>query len=207
MSIVVSRHKMERQRMHGFYSQELASRFSLVCFSYIPPPILSQLFGRLSLGLAIGLSIVITPRRDLTYLGPTYYVATAAVDRNSNSSAVFKMWFGAGSIFHGASGPFLYSNTTTLPSSLAVHPNSTLSTILVSYFISFALTMDPNILRAPGAPFWPSYASGGAGNVAKGESIGFTVLNITDTAITTSKDGDVSAQCDFWSSHGLDVGN
>jgi hypothetical protein len=57
--------------------------------------------------------------------------------------------------------------------------------------------MDPNILRAPGAPFWPSYASGGAGNVANGESIGFTVLNITDTAITTSKDGDVSAQCDF----------
>lgn len=145
--------------------------------------------------------------KNVTDLGPTYYVATAAVDRNSNSSAVFKMWFGAGSTFHGASGPFLFSNTTTLPSSQAVHPNTTLAEILVSYFISFAVTKDPNILRTPNAPFWPSYASGGAGNVANGESIGFTVLNVTDTDIKTSKDGDVSAQCDFWSSHGLDIRN
>ena len=117
------------------------------------------------------------------------------------------MWFGAGSTFHGASGPFLYSNTTTLPSSLAVHPNATLAEILVSYFISFALTKDPNVLRRAGAPFWPSYASGGAGAVVNGESIGFTVLNVTDATITVSPDGDVSPQCDFWSSHGLDVRN
>jgi hypothetical protein len=109
------------------------------------------------------------------------------------------MWFGAGSTFHGASGPFMYSNTSTLPSSVAVHPNTTLAEILVSYYISFAVTLDPNPMRHAGAIFWPSYISGGAGTYATGEGVGFTVLNITDTTIEPAMDPDVNARCDFFS--------
>jgi hypothetical protein len=89
-------------------------------------------------------------------------MATAAVDRNSNSSAVFKMVFDAGSQIHGSLIPFAFNNYTTYPGA----NNLTIAEILTSYYLSFALTLDPNPLRSPNAPFWPSYISGGAGNVS-----------------------------------------
>src|SRR5438045_3074494 len=125
--------------------------------------------------------------------------------RIMNSSAVFKMIFDAGSQLHGASGPFLFNNISTLPSAIAVNPNVTISEILTSYFISFVIIMDPNPLRSSKAIFWPSYASHGSENVENGESVGFQVLNITDTNIVPQVDRDVNPQCDFFSSHGFDT--
>ena len=102
-------------------------------------------------------------------------------------------------------GRFLFNNISTLPSAIAVNPNVTISEILTSYFISFVITLDPNPLRSSKAIFWPSYASHGSGNVENGESVGFQVLDITDTNIVAQVDRDVNPQCDFFSSHGFDT--
>jgi len=130
-------------------------------------------------------------------------MATAAVDRNSNGSAVFKMIFDAGSELHGASGAFLFSNVTGYPSA----NNLTIAEILTSYFVSFAVTTDPNPLKSANGPVWPSYLSGGAGNTANGENVGFTVQEFTYTDIGPAPDADASCQCDFFTGRGVAVAN
>jgi hypothetical protein len=135
--------------------------------------------------------------------GPTYQMATAAVDNNPNNTAVWKMIFFAGSELHGASGAFLFSNVTGYPAA----NNLTIAHILSSYYISFAVTGDPNSMKTANAPEWPSYIAGGAGTVGNGESVGFSVLEFTYTTIGTIADPDAAPQCDFFSSRGLAVAN
>lgn len=130
-------------------------------------------------------------------------MASSAVDQVSNSTAVFKLVFDAGSQLHGATKPFLASKTTGWPSA----NNQTLAAILSSYWISFITTMDPNPLRLADAPFWPSYVSGGAGTAAEGESVGFSVLDITYGGISTVSDPDAREQCEFLLNKGFTLRN
>lgn len=134
---------------------------------------------------------------------PTYYMASHAVDHNSNSSAVFKLTFAAGSQLHAATAPFLCSNETGFPAA----NNHTLAEIMASYWISFLVNHDPNPMRRSDAPYWPSYVSNGNGTVANGESVGFDTLAVTYTTIGPAPDKDASPRCDFWASHGWQVQN
>ena len=136
------------------------------------------------------------------HLGPTYFMASAAIERNQNSSAVFKMFFYTGSKVHGASQPYLFSNST----SLAAGTNATIADILSSYYISFITTLDPNIRRHGDAIFWPSYESSGS-NVLETSvrEVGFTVLEFTDESVMTTVDTDVGARCDFWGTQGFEI--
>lgn len=136
-------------------------------------------------------------------IGPTYQIATSAVDHISNSSAVFKLVFDAGSQLHSSTLPFLNSNVTEWPSA----NNQTLAAIMSSYWISFITTTDPNPLRVAEAPYWPSYTSGGAGSAAEGESTGFEVLDITYGGIGVIGDPDASVQCEFFSDKGYTLRN
>ena len=124
-------------------------------------------------------------------------------DYSYNESAVFKLTFAAGSQLHGATASFLISNVT----GYSWAPNETLAEILSSYWISFAVTQDPNPLRASFAPWWPSYVSGGNGTTANGESVGFDVLEVTAASIGVNTDPDASARCDFFGSRGYQVEN
>ena len=134
---------------------------------------------------------------------PTYQMATAMSDQSYNSSAVFKMVFAAGSELHGATSDFLASNTTGWPKA----NNHTIAEIISSYWISFAVTQDPNPLRSANAPLWPSYISNGAGSSAAGEGVGFDTLSVTYASIVPAPDPDAGAQCDFFSSQGYAVRN
>ncbi|KAK4998932.1 hypothetical protein LTR66_001922 [Elasticomyces elasticus] len=134
---------------------------------------------------------------------PTYYMATAFTDQAYNASAVFKLTFAAGAQLHAATRPFLNSNTIGWPSA----NNQTLAQIMSSYWISFVVTKDPNPLKAPNAPSWPSYMSGGKGTAADGESVGFNTLSVTYNSIVVRGDPDASAKCDFFSSQGYAVRN
>src|SRR5271168_4542807 len=111
------------------------------------------------------------------------------------------MLFNAGSRVHGASAPFLFSNST----SLATGTNSTIADIISSYYISFITSLDPNIQRHQDAIFWPSYSSGQ--NLNTSQEVGFTVLEFTDNAVVTTHDADVGARCDFWGNQGFEVRN
>lgn len=130
-------------------------------------------------------------------------MATSAIDELANSSAVFKLVFDAGSQLHSATLPFLA--TTDINWSSA--NNHTLAEILTSYWISFISTLDPNPLRTANAPFWPSYAAGGAGTTAEGESVGFSTLDITYTDISVQDDPDSSVQCEFFLNRGYTLRN
>jgi hypothetical protein len=134
---------------------------------------------------------------------PTYYMASRAVDLNSNISAVFKLTFAAGSEEHGATAPFLQSADIEWPGA----NNRTLAEILTTYWISFVVNHDPNPLRDARAPYWPSYVSGGSGTAANGEGVGFTNLAITYTTISPQRDPDAGAKCDFFGANGLAVRN
>ncbi|EXJ55528.1 hypothetical protein A1O7_08456 [Cladophialophora yegresii CBS 114405] len=136
---------------------------------------------------------------------PTYYMASSMVDALSNSSAVFKLTFAAGSELHGATNPFISSNVTNYPSA----NNLSLAHIMTSYWVSFTVFHDPNPLRdvASGAPFWPSYVSGGQGSLAEGEGVGFTVQAVNYNDITPVQDPDASQRCDFFNSRGWQVRN
>jgi hypothetical protein len=125
------------------------------------------------------------------------------IDRNYNSSAVFKLVFAAGTETHAATSPFLLSNDINFPGA----NNQTLSEIMTSYWISFAVTGDPNPLRSAKATFWPSYTSGGAGNSSNGEGVGLDVLSVTYTTVSPEADLDASPKCDFFSSQGYVVSN
>jgi hypothetical protein len=130
-------------------------------------------------------------------------MATAAIDRSNDASAVFKLIFAAGSQLHGATAPFLASNVTGFPSA----NNATVADILSSYWISFVVTHDPNSLRSSKAPVWPNYMSGAKGTVASGEGVGFNTLQITYESIEALGDPDASARCDFFGSQGTTIRN
>lgn len=134
---------------------------------------------------------------------PTYEMASRAVDHNSNSSAVFKLTFAAGSEVHASTAPFLASNSTNW----ADANNQTLAAIMTSYWSSFAQTYDPNPYRDERAPYWPSYISGGDGSVANGESVGFTVQAVTYNSISPGEDPDADAKCEFFGNNGYTVMN
>lgn len=140
---------------------------------------------------------------DFIICCPTYYMGFNAVERNSNRSAVWKLIFYAGSELHGATAPFLVSNETNWPAA----NNHTLAEIMSSYWISFAVTQDPNPMRVSDAPYWQSYMSDGAGNVRNGESVGFQTQYVTYTSIKPRFDPDASARCEFFGAHGYDVTN
>lgn len=133
---------------------------------------------------------------------PTYEMAYNAVDSNRNSSAVFKLIFAAGTEEHGATVPFLAA-----PVGWPNANNHTLAVIMTDYWLSFAITHDPNPLRSPGAPYWPSYISGGNGTVANGESVGFTNLAVSYTSISPQADTDAGPTCDFFGNNNLVVRN
>ena len=134
---------------------------------------------------------------------PTYYMGFNAVERNSDRSAVWKLIFYAGSELHGATGAFLASDDISYPDA----NNHTLAEIMTSYWISFAVTGDPNPMKVSAAPSWPGYMSGGTGTAANGRSVGFDVLDVTYTNIKTRSDPDVSEKCEFFGAHGYDVTN
>ena len=62
-------------------------------------------------------------------------------------------------------------------------------------------------MRTSDAAYWPSYMSGGDGNIANGESVGFDVLDVTYTSIYPRPDPDASEKCEFFGAHGYDVTN
>ena len=130
-------------------------------------------------------------------------MAFNAIERNSNRSAVFKLTFAAGSQLHGSTTNFLAVNETGFPTA----NNQTLAEIMTSYWISFAVTGDPNPMRVPDAPFWESYNSGGDGSVALGENVGFTINQVTYTTVGPAEDPDVSEKCEFFSARGYDLRN
>ena len=130
-------------------------------------------------------------------------MASRAVDHNSNSSAVFKLTFAAGSQIHASTVPFLASPSINWPAA----NNHTLAEIMTSYWISFAETHDPNPKRDARAPFWPSYVSGGDGSVANGESVGFSVNAVTYNSIGPAGDPDADAKCEFFGNNGYTVMN
>ena len=130
-------------------------------------------------------------------------MAFNAVERNTNSSAVFKLTFAAGTEEHGATAPFLTSDVIGWPEA----NNQTLAAIMTSYWISFAVTGDPNPMRASDATYWPPYTSDGDGTVANGESVGFETLAVTYTTIEPAPDPDTREQCEFFGAHGYDVTN
>lgn len=154
---------------------------------------------------------------------PTYYMAFNAVERNSNRSAVWKLVFYAGSELHGATGSFLAANETGFPAAnnhtlaeimyvLHYYQNKWTSltrtkTFRSSYWISFAVTGDPNPMRVADAPYWESYMSDGNGTVSNGESVGFQTNYVTYTTISPRFDPDVNEKCEFFGAHGYDVTN
>jgi hypothetical protein len=76
--------------------------------------------------------------------GPSYYMCSAAVDRNPDPTSVYKMIFDAGSQGHVASTSFIYSADTGY---WTAANNQTLAQIMTDYFLSFAITLNPNTLK------------------------------------------------------------
>lgn len=113
------------------------------------------------------------------------------------------MLFNAGRKRHGATFEYLNSNYTGLPQA----SNQTLGQIMSSYWMSFIMTQDPNVLRMDRAPDWPSYASGGIGTLDTGEAVGFQTLEVMDDAMEAVVDNDASAKCDFFASRAFQVQN
>lgn len=123
-------------------------------------------------------------------------------DYGRNRSSVFKLNFPVGIQTHGATGQFLVSTTNWQYTT-----NHKLADIMARYWASFIITHDLNPLRHVDAPFWPSYVSGGKGTIASGESVGFSILHVTDTSTRVVSDPDASPQCDFFAAQGYRVRN
>jgi hypothetical protein len=120
-------------------------------------------------------------------------MAKAQTDRGYNNSAVFKMRFDAGTQVHGATGGFLYDINLNRPAA----NNQTLADIMQWYWISFVIYNDPNPLKVPEAPFWPSYSAG-----APDPYVGFSTLGVTYTTIEVEEDEQNGAKCDFLDAEG-----
>lgn len=147
---------------------------------------------------------------------PTAYIASAA---SKAGLATYKMIFGTGTQFHGATQPFLFSETINRESlknieiidgyllitsdwtasgetsfgPVTIPGNATLASILRDYFISFAIAIDPNSTPSSttARPTWPSYRS------ADDESV---ILRLQDNGIMISQDPDINARCQYLSS-------
>ncbi|KAL5318370.1 hypothetical protein ACEPPN_013430 [Leptodophora sp. 'Broadleaf-Isolate-01'] len=108
----------------------------------------------------------------------------------------YKMVFNAGSQVHGATVPYLFSETIepsgaeVLGGFVSIAGNGTLAMIMRNYFVSFTRFLDPNALSnntsQPVTPFWPEYILPRS-NVL---SVGFDDINVVS-------DPDDSAQCNF----------
>jgi hypothetical protein len=129
-------------------------------------------------------------------------MCSAAVDRNPDPTSVYKMIFDAGSQGHVASTSFIYSADTGY---WTAANNQTLAQIMTDYFLSFAITLNPNTLKNAAAPEWPAYVSG-APNEA-GVTVGFQILDVTYTTIVPIEDPDVNPGCDFMAGQGVAIAN
>jgi hypothetical protein len=65
------------------------------------------------------------------------------------------------------------------------------------YWISFAIYNDPNVVKHPDAPYWPSYIEGGENGGA-----GFSTLAVTYTTVSPEEDEQNSWKCDFFNAEG-----
>ena len=95
----------------------------------------------------------------------------------------------------------------TRPAGRPAANNDTLAEVMSSYWISFAITGDPNPMKVPQAPFWESYMGDGPGSTSNGESIGFQTQYVTYTSIKPRVDPDANEGCEFFGAHGYDVMN
>lgn len=147
---------------------------------------------------------------------PTAYIASAA---SKAGLATYKMIFDTGTQFHGATQPFLFSDTTNRESlkniemidesllitadwtasgetsfgPVTIPGNATLACILRDYFISFAIALDPNSTPSSttARPMWPSYRSTDDDTV---------ILRLQGNGITISQDPDNNERCQYLSS-------
>ncbi|KAF2755773.1 alpha/beta-hydrolase [Pseudovirgaria hyperparasitica] len=124
---------------------------------------------------------------------PTYYISTAASDWGV---PVYKMAFNAGTQLHASTYPYLFNNNTlnyTTPGSV---DNTTMSSIMLDWFVSFVMVHDPNAISYSGMPkpHWPTYLEASA----PGTSNGYRVIEVNYTNIAVVADQDASPQCDFW---------
>ncbi|RJE24716.1 Carboxylesterase family [Aspergillus sclerotialis] len=124
---------------------------------------------------------------------PTYYMATAVSDYGN---PVYKFVFAAGNELHGAVGPFVESLNLKGDAS-----NTTLSSILRDYYVSFAVALDPNAksYSSISRPYWPTYMNDKNGP--------FSILDVTYTTIGAERDIDASPRCDFFHAQSYVVRN
>ncbi|KFY80344.1 hypothetical protein V499_00797 [Pseudogymnoascus sp. VKM F-103] len=127
---------------------------------------------------------------DVVINCPTSYLAEAAAEAGQDS---YKMIFNAGLQVHGATAPFLFSDSI-LPYGLAsIGPavdegNATLAAFLRDYFVSFTLHLDPNQFSywtLP--PKWPKYTLDHK-----------DILQVEPTSMSGKSDEDDSPQCAFF---------
>ena len=127
---------------------------------------------------------------------PTYYMAAAVSDWGLPA---YKLIFDAGSQLHGATGAFLYGTTSNTQPSL----NETLAHIMKDWFLSFAITLDPNTVSFSSVtkPYWPPYQINGQSN--------FNIMDVNYTEIGLENDlyFDATARCDFFHSQSYVVRN
>ncbi|KAL3425572.1 carboxylesterase family protein [Phlyctema vagabunda] len=123
---------------------------------------------------------------------PTYYMASAVSDLGIPA---YKMIFNAGRQTHGSLGDFITSVELN-----GTGNNVTLGSIIRSYYISFAVALDPNTNSYTNIshPYWPSYQEN-EGN--------FSVLDVTYTTVGAAPDREASAQCDFFHSQSYAIRN
>lgn len=173
-----------------------------------------------ALGAPISLSNAFVRREslfgDALVNCPTAYIASAA---SKAGLATYKMIFDTGTQFHGATQPFLFSDTINRESlkkiemidesllinsdwtasgensfgAVTIPGNATLASILRDYFISFAIALDPNSLPSSttARPMWPTYRSTDNDTV---------ILRLQDNGLTISQDPDENERCQYLSS-------
>lgn len=113
---------------------------------------------------------------------PTTYMAEAM---KATRMPVYKLVFNAGSQTHGATGAYLFD-------AAGATSNSTLASYMKSWFLSFAVALDPNADVVVSTPQWAGYPS---------------VMYATDTSVKNTVDPDVTKGCDFFQSNPYVVRN
>ncbi|KAJ6101836.1 hypothetical protein N7486_004263 [Penicillium sp. IBT 16267x] len=113
---------------------------------------------------------------------PTTHMAEAV---EAIQMPVYKLDFNAGSQTHGATIPYLFDAADATS-------NSTLASYMKSWYLSFAVALDPNADIVGSTPRWASYPS---------------VLYATDNSLKTIMDPDVTKGCDFFLSNPYVVRN
>jgi carboxylesterase type B len=119
----------------------------------------------------------------------TLAMATSATQWGNNQSAIFKFNSSAYGGLHGTIGSFVnqpYINPESYLNPFNIYLNTTLASILQSYYVSFTKYMDPNPGRDAFAPFFPSYKPSQQ------------VLQVSDSDIVVGMDGDNGIKCYFY---------